>query len=149
MEAAERLKTMMENRAGKQVVQPPKMRHVLLVDDNDVYADHLTCDLRSRDTEVTRVLSAAEAVQVLRTNHHNFDGIITDISMENQISGLKVLIEIRRLRFQGIVTVATTGLNSPIGFLLNRILLGKIFHSDYLIAKRPIQTSGKVIWLRA
>ncbi len=125
------------------------MKRVLLVDDNDSYADAITQDLENRGASVIRARSAAEGISVLRERANELDGVVSDISMETQISGLKVLRTARRVRdFHGTVTCATTGLDTPVSFFLNRFILGKLYRSDFIIPKRPIRREKKVIWIK-
>lgn len=127
---------------------PPELKHVLLVDDNDRYASALTDDLKSRGTRVYRTKSAAEAIDVLNKNGHDFDGIVTDITMEHQISGLQVLSKARRNKFKGVLVTASTGLDTRIGMIFNRFFLKRFYGCSFVIPKRPIKTEGKVLWLR-
>jgi CheY-like chemotaxis protein len=128
---------------------PPQLRHVLLVDDNDRYAKAIGDHLRRRGTVVERVHSAAEGLEALRKRANDFDGVITDITMETQISGLRILARARRLGFEGLLVTASTGLDSPVGYLINRFILGTLYGCDYLIPKRPIKRRGKVAWIRS
>lgn len=128
--------------------RPPALKRVLLVDDNDRYASAITRDLESRGAEVVRVRSAGEGVAMLAGRSREFDGIVTDITMETQISGLRVLSAARRMRFAGITATASTGLDSGIGFLINRFLLGSLYGCRYLIPKRLIKKRKSVAWIR-
>ena len=128
--------------------RPPVLRRVLLVDDNDRYASAITGDLESRGAEVVRVRSAGEGVAMLAGRGMEFDGIVTDITIETQISGLRVLAAARRMHFAGGTATASTGLDTGIGFLFNRFLLGSIYGCRYLIPKRLIKRRRKVAWIR-
>ncbi len=139
---------MAEVRFTRYSSQPPAAQNVLLVDDNDRYAKTITEDLQKRGAEVTRARSAAEGIDLLNNILNSFDGIVTDISMESQVSGLKVLKEAKKLKFSGFVAVATTGLDTQVGFIFNRFVLGVIYKSNYLIPKRPIKRDGNVIWIK-
>lgn len=128
--------------------RPPALKRVLLVDDNDRYATAITRDLESRGAEVVRVRSAVEGVALLAGRSMDFDGIVMDITMETQISGLRVLSAAKRMRFAGVTATASTGLDTGIGFLFNRFLLGSIYGCRYLIPKRLIKKRKKVAWIR-
>lgn len=123
------------------------MTKVLLADDNDFYAKHLTCHLEAMGAEVIRAWDAKEAIGLLENNMYDFDGIITDISMETNVSGLKVLRKAKKQKFEGVLAVATTGINTPLTFTLNRYILGMLYGADYLIPKLPIQQQHKILWL--
>ena len=128
--------------------QEGKIKRVLLADDNDRYAEALTNDLRKRGAEeVIRVFDAATAVLKIREEGDTIDTVVTDISMESQISGLKVLRAARKNRPDRLVVVATTGLDTKLGFLFNRLLLGKLYRCDFLIPKRPIKRDGNIFWI--
>ncbi|MDP8209043.1 MAG: response regulator [Candidatus Electryonea clarkiae] len=129
--------------------QPPKLNRVLLVDDNDRYVSALTEHLEKSGVEVFRVETARDGVKAILSDGENFDGIVTDISMEGQLSGLKVLSAAKKSGFSGILTVATTGLDTWFGFFFNRVFFGKLMKCDYLIPKRPIKKSGKIIWIKS
>jgi CheY-like chemotaxis protein len=147
---------MAQGTAGSSGPQPGSLRRVLLVDDNDRYAEAITADLIKRGVEeVVRAVNAKEGIELLRLSGEEFDGVVSDISMEHQISGLKVLRVARKIHKGSayhdkplMVACATTGLDTPVGFAINNFLLGKIFRCDYLIPKRPIKRDGKIIWIR-
>ncbi|MCB2212410.1 response regulator [bacterium] len=90
----------------KQGPQPGSLTRVLLVDDNDRYAKSLTEDLHRRGVEdIVRAVNAKEGVELLRARGDEFDGVVSDISMEHQISGLRVLRVARALDKQRRATV--------------------------------------------
>lgn len=128
--------------------QDGRIKRVLLADDNDRYAEALTHDLRKRGaTEIIRVFDAASAVEKLREDGDSIDTVVTDISMETQISGLKVLREAHKGDSKRLVVVATTGLDTKLGFLFNRFFLGTLYKCDFLIPKRPIKQDGRIFWI--
>lgn len=118
------------------------------MDDNDRYAAAITGDLESRGAHVVRVKSAREGIRLLEAGSDAFDGLITDITMETQVSGLKVLSTARRLHFEGVTATASTGLDTGIGYLLNRFLLGTVYGCSYLIPKRLIKRRKQIAWIR-
>lgn len=133
---------------GLAVGDSPSFRHVLVVDDNDFYAERLMADLASRGATCERAHSAAEGMQRLDTEAHRFDAVVTDISMETELAGLKVLRHARRIGFQGPVACATTALDARWAFTLNRYILGRLYRADYLIPKRPIVRDHQVLWIK-
>jgi DNA-binding NtrC family response regulator len=128
---------------------PPRVGRVLLVDDNDRYAEAITRHLQRRGADVERARSAEEGIKALRERASSFGCVITDITMESQLSGLRVLRKARRLGFEGLLVTASTGLDNPVGYLFNRFLLGTLYGCDYVIPKRPIKRRGKVAWIRS
>jgi CheY-like chemotaxis protein len=127
---------------------PPALRKILLIDDNDNCAEVFIKDFQSRGTEVVRVSSATEAIELFNGKMKSFDGIVTDITMETQHAGLRILHLIKKSEYRGIVTVTSTAFNTAIGLVVTRFLLKKFFHCHYLIPKRPLFKAGKVIWLK-
>jgi CheY-like chemotaxis protein len=129
--------------------QPGEMTRVLLADDNDKYAELLTADLEKRGVkEIVRVYDAEQAVVKLNSDEGNtFDAVVTDISMESQISGLKVLKAARSNGSKRILAVASTGLDTKIGMKFNKWFLGSLYQSDFVIPKKPIKSDGRIFWV--
>lgn len=126
--------------------RPPVLKSVLLVDDNDRYARAITEDLEGRGAAVTRARTAAAGRRLI-TRGCGFDGIVTDITMETQISGLGVLLKARTAGFRGVLATASTGLDSGFGWIFNRLFLGSLMGCRYLIPKRLIRERGTVAWI--
>jgi len=128
--------------------QPGAMLRVLLVDDNDSYAEILTNDLKKRGVEeIVRAYSAEEGVDKLNAGGDSIDGVVTDISMESQTSGLKVVKAARSNGSKRIIAVASTGLDTKLGMKFNKWLMGSVYKSDYVIPKKPIKSDGRVFWV--
>lgn len=131
---------------GVSSINPPKMQHVLLADDNDFYAGKLSRSMQSETTYVTRVASAAQAIALLEQQANHYDAVVTDMSMETELAGLKVLAFCKKIKFPGVVAVATTALDSYWAFFINQWLFSW-YGADYLIPKKFIQKQRYVIWL--
>ncbi|MBD3368977.1 response regulator [Candidatus Fermentibacteria bacterium] len=127
---------------------PPRVDSVLLVDDNDRYAEVIRAHLERRGAMVERARSAREGLLVLEKRAGSFQCLITDITMETQLSGLRILRKARGLGFSGMKVTTSTGLDTRIGYLVNRFVLGILYGCDYLIPKKPIKRRGKVAWIR-
>lgn len=126
-------------------------KRVLVVDDNDRYAEAISEDLQSRGVEVAnivRTVNAEDGVNLLRSDGDTFDLVVSDISMEGQISGLRVLRCAKKDHKHLTLACATTGLDTRVGYAFNYIVLGKLYRCDYLIPKRPIKREGVVKWLK-
>ena len=124
------------------------MTRVLLVDDNDSYAEILSGDLKKRGVEeILRAYDAEQGVSMLAKHGDAIDAVVTDISMESQIAGLKVLKAARSNGSKRILAVASTGLDSKIGMKFNKWLMGSVYKSDYVIPKKPIKADGRVFWV--
>lgn len=134
---------------GVAVSESPVFGHVLVVDDNDFYAAQLTDDLIARGARVVRACNAIDGIALLEARGHEFDAVISDIAMETELAGLKVLHKARRCGFRGYLASATTGLDTWWGFALNRLILGGLYGCNFLIPKRPIRTAGHVFWIPA
>ncbi len=139
---------MSEGTTDPQGPQEGQIRRVLLVDDNDRYAESLQRDLEERGAVVVRVSSAREGLDALENSAQPFDAVVSDISMEGQLAGLKVLRRAKKMGSVRLLACATTGLDTRIGFYFNYLVLGLLYRCDYLIPKRPIKQRGHVQWLR-
>lgn len=128
--------------------QQDSLQRVLLADDNDRYAKAITADLLKRGVkEVVRTYNAREAVRKLQLEGDSFDGVVTDISMENQLSGMSVLRAARKGGSKRLLAVASTGLDAPLAYKINYVILGLLYRSDFLIPKRSIKREGVVNWI--
>ncbi len=113
------------------------MKKMLLVDDNDKYAKILT-EYFQKDFNIERAYSGKEGFEKIKEKEFNYyDLVITDITMENQISGIIFIKKIRENGFNGKIIIASTGFNYGIVLYLTPILLGGL-KIDYLIPKEPL-----------
>jgi CheY-like chemotaxis protein len=127
---------------------PPQLKRVLVVDDNKFYAEALTKDVQARGaTDVLRAEDAEEGIRMLGERCEGFDGIITDITMETQLSGLRVIRHANRCGFPGVLAVATTGIDNAVGLAFNTMIFGHVYKTDYMIPKKPVQDHGDVMWI--
>ncbi len=132
---------------GHPMSTAPNGDRFLVADDNDRYARALIDDLASRGGVAVRVHSAREGIARLAAETGRFDGIITDIDMETQLSGLRLVRYANRQRFPGWLVVTTTGLDNRLAFRWNRWLFKHGMPVDYLIPKRPVRRDHVVLWL--
>lgn len=132
---------------GQPAAPAPAGRSFLVVDDNDRYARALESDLRARGVHTLRAASAAEGIRLFEARADQLDGVVTDISMESELAGLRLVRHVRRRAFPGSLAVASTAFDRRIGFAVNRLVLGHLLPCDYLIPKRPIARGGTVLWL--
>lgn len=133
---------------GQPVTAPPQGQTFLVADDNDGYADALGQDLQGRGGRMLRARSAREGIALFQAHRAALDGVITDIDMETQLAGMRLVYHINRAKFSGSLTVTTTGLDASWAFAWNRWVFTRLFPVDYLIPKRPIRRRGEVLWLR-
>jgi CheY-like chemotaxis protein len=126
----------------------PSMKNVLIVDDNDFYADIIAKELQDKGATTTRAKTATEGIEILSKNMDSFDGVVSDICMESEFAGLRVLRYCRDNGYKGVVTVATTALDMWIGFVLIKPIYKNIYKCHYMIPKRPIINDENIIWIK-
>ena len=84
------------------------MKKVLIVDDNDRYADNLKAYYSKLGYSCTRAYNAQEGWDLYSKSKtksngiSDFDTIVTDITMETQTSGLWMIRKIHKDEFKGI-----------------------------------------------
>lgn len=112
----------------------------LIVDDNDDYTAMILTHLEPLGYRFERARSAHEGLETLRKSSPNrFNLIVTDITMEGQTAGLKLIRQIRQSGYHGVLMVASTGFNTPIVLHLARIFLA-LWGVDLLLPKEPLKT---------
>jgi CheY-like chemotaxis protein len=111
----------------------------LIIDDNDGYADMLVDHLAPRGYQFDRARSAKEGLEMLiKAGPEGYALIVTDITMEGQTAGLKLIRQVRRHGYRNVMIVASTGFNWPIVLHLLRPFL-TIWGVDVLIPKEPLK----------
>lgn len=127
---------------------PPSFKRVLIIDDNPHYAERLEKDILSRDdAEIVKAVSAAEGMAIMDAEHASFDAIITDMSMETEYAGTRILRHAKKLKYQGTLCVATTALDFWYGLYTTGLAFRYYYGADYLLPKRPINQEKGAIWL--
>lgn len=115
-------------------------RPALIVDDNDDYTKMLLTHLEPKGYQFDRARSASEGLERLRlSGRDHYRLIITDITMEGQTAGMKLIRRMRSLGYDGIIMVASTGFNLPIFLHLLRPFMA-LWGVDILIPKKPLKT---------
>jgi response regulator of citrate/malate metabolism len=133
---------------GFRLKTPPVFKRVLIIDDNPHYADRIEADILTRgDAEIVKAVSAAEGMAIMDREHETFDAIVTDMSMESEYAGTRVLRHARKVGFKGTLCVATTALDYWYGLYTTGLVFRYFFGADYLIPKRPINQEEKIYWL--
>ena len=108
---------------------------VLIIDDNRKYTSLLRDRLEKAGCTVEHVLSSRKAIEHLNGDDPNhYQIIITDITMETQVSGILLTRKIRKMGFKGCLVIYSTGFNFRIVLWLS-ILFFKLFGADGLIPK--------------
>lgn len=122
-----------------------QLRQILIVDDNAKYKKLIEELYRDYSEKIEWVKSAGEAVKHLGLEDINrYQHIITDITMENQISGLIFALRLRKRGFTGKITIASTGFNFSWVAAFSRALLGK-FGVDEIIPKNSLKAGRPII----
>ncbi len=111
----------------------------LLIDDNDDYAGMILSHLEPRGFRFDRARSAREGLEILaQTGSQKYTLIVTDITMEGQTAGLRLIRKVRRAGYRGVLIVASTGFNFPFVLHLSRPFL-TIWGVDILVPKEPLK----------
>ncbi|MCX6639718.1 MAG: response regulator [bacterium] len=111
----------------------------LFVDDNDDYVKMLQPHLKPYGFDFERAWNAAEGLELLRqkgADYYRF--IVTDISMEGQLAGMKLIRGIRKFGYKGPLMVASTGFNVPLFLNLLRPIMA-LWGVDLMVPKKPLK----------
>ena len=115
----------------------------LIIDDNDDYVSMLLSHLEPLGCHFDRAFSATEGQAIfLKSDPAYYSLIITDITMEGQTAGLWLIRKLRRNGYKGILSIASTGFNSPLVLHLSKFLM-TLWGVDFLIPKESLK-SGKL-----
>lgn len=77
-------------------------KNVLIVDDNDRYANNLKVWFEQKGFETVRAVNAAQGWEIYSKDKNRFHTIVTDITMETQTSGLWMIRKIHKDGYAGI-----------------------------------------------
>jgi len=121
------------------MTSPPSLKSALIIDDNDDYAAMLLAQFEPRGFQFTRAHDAREGLEILRRSGTNaYKAIITDITMGSQTAGLRLIRQIRKHGFRGVLIVASTGFDSPFILQIAKPIMNML-GADILIPKRPLK----------
>ncbi len=115
---------------------------ILIVDDNRDYARWTESVLQSAGYSVEHAFSATEGLAKVKENPQKFFAIFSDITMEHSGAGLTMIPKMRRIGYQGVVVLESTGFDYPIVHFLSKWTL-HLFGVDGLIIKRKMLKEGK------
>lgn len=114
-------------------------QRLLIVDDNKKYKELIVSLYQNQDYSVDWVTSARIAQDKLaEMGINHYQAIVTDITMENQTSGLFFAINLRKRGFAGELTIASTGFDFAVVLRLAQLTLG-LLGIDYLIPKASLK----------
>jgi CheY-like chemotaxis protein len=120
------------------------MQSVLIVDDNDRYANNLKLYFDKINIPSQRAFNAQEGFEVFLKN--DFSAIISDITMESQVSGLLLVRKIYKSGYKGKIIIATTGFDFPGVMAISSFLLPSFGGVGWMIPKVPLKR-GEVIFV--
>jgi CheY-like chemotaxis protein len=120
------------------------MKRLLVVDDNNTYADNLIKHYKNLGYDCTRAYTANDGWEKYLTSKSEtgksyFDIIITDITMETQTSGLWFIRRVHRDGFSGQKIIATTGFDVRGVMAISRFILPWFAGISYMIPKVPLK----------
>jgi len=118
---------------------------ILIVDDNDKYANNLISYFSSKEISCDRATFAAEGWK-LYSNHKNYQMIISDVTMETQTSGLWLMRDIHKDGYTGIKVIASTGFDVFGVMTFSKWFLPLFCGLHWMIPKVPLK-KGIVEWV--
>ena len=117
---------------------------ILIVDDNDRYANNLKAFFDARKIETARALDAKEGWE--KFQKETFHTVISDITMETQTSGLFLIRKIYKSGFKGNIIIATTGFDAPGVMFVSKFLLPSFGGVGWMVPKVPLKR-GEVLFI--
>ncbi|MCW7465388.1 MULTISPECIES: response regulator [Leptospira] len=121
------------------------MKKVLIVDDNDRYANNLKLYLDAKKINSDRAVDAKQGWELF-TNSNDYDMIISDVTMETQTSGLWMMRKIYKSGYKGIMVIASTGFDVSGVMPFSSIFLSWFCGLHWMIPKVPLK-QGTVEWV--
>jgi hypothetical protein len=119
------------------------METVLIVDDNDRYANNLKTYLDKRNISSERAMSASQGYEMFLATQYTT--IISDITMETQTSGLVFVRKIFQEGYKGKIIIATTGFDVWGVMFLGKYFLPYFGGVGWMIPKVPLK-KGEVLF---
>ena len=117
---------------------------ILIVDDNDRYANNLKAFFDKKNIETVRALDAREGWEIFQKE--NFHTVISDITMETQTSGLFLIRKIYKSGFKGNIIIATTGFDAPGVMFVSKYLLPAFGGVGWMVPKVPLKR-GEIVFI--
>ncbi|PJZ41457.1 hypothetical protein CH370_11755 [Leptospira kmetyi] len=121
-------------------------KSVLIVDDNDRYANNLKVWFEQKGFETVRAFDAAQGWEIYSKDKNRFHTIVTDITMETQTSGLWMIRKIHKDGYQGNKIIATTGFDFPGVMFFSSSILPWFAGIGWMVPKVPLK-QGTVVFL--
>lgn len=121
------------------------MKKILIIDDNDRYADNLKKYFRKfNDVETVRAKTAKEGFELFQKD--SYHTIISDITMETQTSGFTGIRKIFKTGYQGNLIIATTAFDVKGALFFGKYFLPIYANIGWMIPKVPLK-NGEVIFV--
>lgn len=117
---------------------------ILIVDDNDKYANNLKKYFDEKNIPTVRAYDAKEGRKLFQAD--NFHSVISDITMETQTSGLFFIRDVYKSGYKGNIIIATTGFDFPGVMTISSLLLPPFGGVGWMIPKVPLK-KGEVIFI--
>lgn len=122
------------------------MKQLLLVDDNDKYAQLLEDYFKELGFKADRACDAAEGLKKFINHNPDFYNlIVTDVTMETQTSGLGMLKRIKKSGYKGTIIIASTGFDVLTAKTLTKMFL-RSTGVHYMIPKTTVLTKKPVYY---
>jgi hypothetical protein len=119
------------------------MQSVLIVDDNDRYANNLKLYFDRINIPSERAFNAEEGLEIFLKNE--FSAVISDITMESQVSGLLLVRKIYKSGYKGKIIIATTGFDVWGVMYFSQFILPIYAGVGWMIPKVPLKR-GEVLF---
>ncbi|TGM69287.1 response regulator [Leptospira levettii] len=121
------------------------MKKVLIVDDNDRYANNLKLYLDGKKINSDRAVDAKQGLELF-TKSNDYDMIISDVTMETQTSGLWMMRKIYKSGYKGVLVIASTGFDVWGVMPFSSYFLSWFCGLHWMIPKVPLK-QGTVEWV--
>lgn len=121
------------------------MKKVLIVDDNDRYANNLKLYFDQKKILSDRAYDAKQGWEYF-SKYNNYDMIVSDVTMETQTSGLWMMRRIYKSGYKGMMVIASTGFDVWGVMPFSSYFLTWFCGLHWMIPKVPLK-QGKVEWV--
>ncbi|MCC6276262.1 MAG: response regulator [Leptospiraceae bacterium] len=121
------------------------MKKILIIDDNDRYAENLEKFFKAYpDVQTVRAKTAKEGFDLFQKD--DYHTIISDITMESQISGFTGIRKIHRAGYNGNLIIATTAFDVRGTLFIGKYFLPCYAKVGWMIPKVPLK-KGEVVFV--
>jgi len=118
---------------------------ILVVDDNNRYADAITKFYERYSFSCVRAFTAKEGWEIFQKDNQFFS-IVTDVTMETQTSGLWFSRKVFQAGYNGHIIIASTGFDFPGVILFSRFFLPTFSGVGWVVPKKPLKQNGQMIF---